>query len=53
MAILKSGMNILFIPQTSQKIVLGIILLVSLMIFRVIDIRSAKKKFVKKEEKRR
>ena len=53
MAILKSGMNILFIPQTSQKIVLGIILLVSLMIFRVIDIRSAKKKFVKKEEQRR
>lgn len=49
MAILKSGMNILFIPQTSQKIVLGIILLASLMIFRVIDIRSAKRKFVKKE----
>ncbi len=48
MAILKSGMNILFIPQTSQKIVLGIILLASLMIFRMIDIRSAKKKFMKK-----
>ena len=53
MAILKSGMNILFIPQTSQKIVLGIILLVSLMIFRVIDTRSAKKKFAKKEQNRR
>ena len=43
MAIIKSGMNILFIPQTSQKIVLGIILLASLMIFQVIDKRSKSK----------
>lgn len=43
MAIIKSGMNILFIPQTSQKIVLGVILLASLMIFQVIDKRSTSK----------
>jgi len=43
MAIIKSGMNILFIPQTSQKIVLGVILLASLMIFQVIDKRSKTK----------
>ena len=43
-AILKSGMNVLFIPQTTQKIVLGIILLGSLMIFEVIRSRSSTKK---------
>lgn len=45
-AILKSGMNVLFIPQTTQKIVLGLILLISLMIFEVIRSRTEKKKKV-------
>ncbi len=48
MAIIKSGMNILFIPQTSQKIVLGVILLASLMISQIIDKRVAKNKVFKK-----
>lgn len=43
-AILKSGMNVLFIPQTTQKIVLGLILLGSLMIFEVIRRRTSEKK---------
>lgn len=43
-AILKSGMNVLFIPQTTQKIVLGLILLASLMIFQVIRSKTSKKK---------
>ena len=43
-AILKSGMNVLFIPQTTQKIVLGLILLGSLMIFQVIRSRTSDKK---------
>ena len=45
-AILKSGMNVLFIPQTTQKIVLGLILLGSLMIFEVIRSKTSKKKIV-------
>lgn len=43
-AILKSGMNVLFIPQTTQKIVLGLILLSSLMIFQVIRSKNENKK---------
>lgn len=35
--ILKGGLNVLFVPQTQQKIILGIILLLSLVIFAVIE----------------
>ena len=38
--ILKGGMNVLLLPQTTQKIVLGFLLLVTLIIFEVLNHRD-------------
>jgi len=37
---LRSGMNLIFLPQTQQKIVIGIILLISLLVSEIINQRS-------------
>ncbi len=42
--ILKGGMNVVLLPQTQQKIVLGIVLLVSLITFELMNRRSLKAK---------
>ena len=40
--ILKGGMNVLMLPQTTQKIVLGLLLLISLIAFEVLNQREKK-----------
>lgn len=40
--ILKGGMNAVLLPQTQQKIIIGVILLVSLMAFDIINRRAAR-----------
>ena len=46
--ILKGGMNAILLPQTQQKVVIGVILLVSLVVFGIINQRDKKVKLVKK-----
>lgn len=46
--ILKGGMNVVLLPQTQQKIILGIILLISLIAFEIIGRREKKVKIVDK-----
>ena len=47
--ILKGGMNVLMLPQTTQKIVLGLLLLLSLIAFEIINQREKRVARVKKE----
>ncbi len=42
--ILKGGMNVVLLPQTQQKIIIGVILLVSLVVFEMMNRRSLKVK---------
>ena len=42
LAVLKGGLNIMLVPQTQQKIVIGIILLASLIVFAVIEKNATK-----------
>ncbi len=45
--ILKGGMNVVLLPQTQQKIIIGVILLISLIMFEVLNHRSRKIKLEK------
>lgn len=45
--ILKGGMNVVLLPQTQQKIIIGVILLISLIMFEVLNRRSRKIKLEK------
>jgi ribose/xylose/arabinose/galactoside ABC-type transport system permease subunit len=42
--ILKGGMNVVLLPQTQQKIILGIVLLISLITFEIINRHDLKAK---------
>lgn len=42
--ILKGGMNVILLPQTQQKIIIGVILLLSLVAFDIINRRTARVK---------
>lgn len=49
--ILKGGMNVVLLPQTQQKIIIGVILLVSLIMFEVLNNRSRKVKIERRGKK--
>jgi ribose/xylose/arabinose/galactoside ABC-type transport system permease subunit len=44
--ILKGGMNVILLPQTQQKIIIGIILLMSLVVFEIINRHGLKIKSI-------
>lgn len=46
--ILKGGMNAILLPQTQQKVIIGMILLISLVAFEIINQRAKKVKLDKK-----
>ncbi len=49
--ILKGGMNVVLLPQTQQKIIIGMILLISLIMFEIINRRGRMVKKDKREPK--
>jgi ribose transport system permease protein/rhamnose transport system permease protein len=50
--ILKGGMNVILLPQTQQKIIIGVILLVSLIVFEIINRHSLKVNPINEAESR-
>lgn len=48
--ILKGGMSVVLLPQTQQKIIIGILLLACLVAFDVIDRRALKNRFRRREK---
>ena len=44
-------MNVVLLPQTQQKIIIGVILLVSLIMFEVLNNRSRKVKIERRGKK--
>lgn len=48
--ILKGGMNVLLLPQTMQKIVLGLLLLISLVVFEIMNQRERRAVYKKADK---